>query len=208
MPTPEPPPAPSPVSAPLHGLVLAGGFSTRMGRDKALLDYHGRPQALAAWELVRACVPDTWISCRRGQLTDAVFSAIPQLHDRDEGLGPMGGMLTAWAHAPEAAWLVVACDLPLLNPTVLRQLVAARRPDALATAYRSAHGGLPEPLCAIYEPAMRPLFLEAVAAGRQCPRKALIQCGDRVNLLDLPDADALENANDPAEAARLKAMAP
>ena len=92
---------------------------------------------------------------------------------------------------------MLACDLPFLTDATLRHLIARRDPSQLATAYRSVHDGKPEPLCAIYEPAIADQLREFVAGGGHCPRKALSQLD--VPLLDLPDARALDNVNHPHE---------
>jgi molybdopterin-guanine dinucleotide biosynthesis protein A len=113
--------------------------------------------------------------------------------------GPAAGIRAAQLAHPEAAWLVLACDLPLLDAATLQHLIARRDPARLATAYRSSHDGLPEPLCAIYEPAAAPALVAYLATGRNCPRKFLIQ-SDTL-LLDQPDAKALDNVNTPAELA-------
>jgi molybdopterin-guanine dinucleotide biosynthesis protein A len=76
-------------------------------------------------------------------------------------------------------------------------LIRARRPQRLATAFRSSHDGLPEPLCAIYEPASRKPLLDHVTSGKHCPRKFLIQSD--VELLDEPNPRALDNVNTPQE---------
>jgi molybdopterin-guanine dinucleotide biosynthesis protein A len=179
----------------LFGLVLAGGRSTRMGRDKALLTYSdGRPQAVVAYELLREFCGRVYLSVRTRRET---LSEWPQLVDRYEEIGPMAGILTALDEHREAAWLVVACDLPFLNRETLRQLLAARDPQRIATAFRSAHDDLPEPLCAIYEPAARARLLELVSKGLHCPRKALIN--SPVHLVELADRRALDNVNDPLE---------
>ena len=184
----------------LRGLALAGGMSKRMGSDKALMAYHGEPQVLHVFRLLQDCTEDAWVSCREGQLPFEV----PQLHDRKVGRGPMEGMLRAFERSPNSAWLVVACDLPLLTPQVLSHLVTHRNPKKLATAYRAKGNGLPEPLCAIYEPEMADVLREWAEAERRCPRKILITLEDQVELLDLPDADALDNANAPEDLKRLK----
>jgi molybdopterin-guanine dinucleotide biosynthesis protein A len=80
----------------------------------------------------------------------------------------------------------------------VRHLIARRDPRRIATAYRSRHDGLPEPLCAIWEPAarepLRAYATEAGAAGKKiCPRKFLI--GADVLQIDLPLAQALDNVN-------------
>ena len=181
--------------APLAALVLAGGRSTRMQRDKAALAYGGETQLARAFRLVRDCVPDCHVSVRPEQVGDPLRAAYPQVVDRLAGVGPVAGILAALAAAPERAWLVVAIDLPLLDAGTLRRLVAARDPAALATAYRSAHDGLPEPLCAIWEPAARAPLEAFVTGGRSCPRKFLLTHGAR--LLDLATPAALDNVNTP-----------
>ena len=182
----------------LHGLVLAGGRSTRMKRDKALLEYGGRAQVVKAFEVLREVCDRVFVSCRRDQL-DGRFEHLPRIHDRPpfEDLGPIGGILSAMASHVGAAWLVAACDLPFLDGDTLKDLADGRDPTRLATAYRSAHDGLPEPVCAIYEPAARARLVEFVEQGLRCPRKFLIRSS--VKLMDLRRASALENVNRPEE---------
>jgi molybdopterin-guanine dinucleotide biosynthesis protein A len=179
--------------APLHGLVLAGGRSTRMGRDKAALAYHGRSQLEAAWALLAPRVSHCFVSVRPDQVGDPTRARHPQIVDGAEGAGPAAGILAAQRAHPQAAWLVLACDLPFLDAGTLDALLAARDPARLATAFRSAHDGLPEPLCAVYEPAAADPFARHVAEGRTCPRKFLLT--HDIKVIDLPRADALDNIN-------------
>ena len=185
------------MSAPLYGLVLSGGHSSRMGEDKAALAYAGHTQLERAMALLGARVERAWVSVREDQQADPLRGQFAQIADRRRDLGPMAGILAAQETHPQAAWLVLACDLPLLDEATLVQLVAARAPEAVATAYRSSHDGLPEPLCAIYEPRSHALLEEYVRAGRNCPRKFLIEAGAR--LLDEPNPRALDNVNTPEE---------
>lgn len=184
--------------APLYGLVLAGGQSRRMGRDKALLAYHGRPQVEWAFELLSRHCARTFLSVRGDHANDGVRAALPRIVDGDFGAGPIAGIVAAQAAHPDVAWLVVACDLPFLGDTTLAHLVGQRGRHAVV-AYRSAQDGLPEPLCAIYEPASRDGIRAFIGTGRDCPRKFIIGAG--VPLLDLPDAHALDNVNTPEELA-------
>jgi molybdopterin-guanine dinucleotide biosynthesis protein A len=117
--------------------------------------------------------------------------------DRLENMGPIAGIVAAQSEHPQVAWLVLACDLPFLDAATLEHLLSARQPQRQATAYRSSHDGLPEPLCAIYEPASRAALAAYVARGRQCPRKFLLQAD--VALLDEPNPRALDNVNTPEE---------
>lgn len=184
------------MTAPVYGLVLAGGFSRRMGQDKALLDYHGLPQALWTARLLSGLCEKVFYSCRAGQdLGDE--GGFPRIHDALEGKGPLVGMVTAAYQYPHAAWLVVACDLPRLTSAALEDLLRHRALDA--TAYRSPFDGLPDPLCALYEPAFLPVWEAALATDRRCPRKLLLEHPDRVTLLDPNDPCSLDNANTPDE---------
>lgn len=180
-------------TAPLFGLVLAGGASTRMGRDKAALAYHGQSQLAWTFGLVSEVCAATFVSVRPDQRDEPTRVEFPQVVDLQPGIGPIAGISAALQQHPKAAWLVVACDLPFVTRTVLENLIERRDPNATATAYRSAHDGLPEPLCAIWEPASREQLLAYVASGKQCPRKFLIN--SNAKLLELADAKALDNIN-------------
>jgi molybdenum cofactor guanylyltransferase len=179
--------------APLFGLVLAGGASTRMQRDKAAIDYHGQSQLHWTFHLLSHVCAATFVSVRPDQREEPTRAGLPQIVDRQPGIGPIAGISAALHAHPKAAWLVVACDLPFLNEATLRYLIERRDPRRLATAFKSSHDGLPEPLCTIWEPASREPVLAYVAAGKQCPRKFLINAD--ALLLDLPDARALDNVN-------------
>jgi molybdopterin-guanine dinucleotide biosynthesis protein A len=181
------------MSPALFGLVLAGGASTRMRTDKALLDYHGQPQLRWAFELLAKFCAATFVSVRPDQREDPSRAGLPQIVDRQPGIGPIAGIAAALLEHPKAAWLVLACDLPFLTEQTLQHLIAHRDPHKLATAYRSAHDGLPEPLCAIWEPGAREPVLAYIASGKQCPRKFLINADTA--LLDLPERAALDNVN-------------
>jgi molybdopterin-guanine dinucleotide biosynthesis protein A len=184
-------------AAPIYALVLAGGRSTRMQRDKAALIYHGRTQLEWAVSLLQSYAQSVFVSVRPDQTTDPVRARFDQIVDTQENLGPVAGIMAAQAKHPEVAWLVLACDLPFLDDATLRHLIFARQPQRLATAYRSSHDGLPEPLCAIYEPGSREPLLAHVAKGKDCPRKFLINSD--VQLIDEPNPHALDNVNTPDE---------
>jgi len=181
------------MSPPLFGLVLAGGASTRMRTDKAALQYHGQPQLQWAFALASNFCAASFVSVRPDQRAEAARAAHPQIVDRQPGIGPIAGISAALLEHPKAAWLVVACDLPFLTERTLEHLIAQRDASKVATAYRSAHDGLPEPLCAIWEPSAREPVLAYIASGKQCPRKFLINSDAK--LLDLPERQALDNVN-------------
>ena len=164
-----------------------------MRTDKATLQYHGQPQLRWAFELLSKVCAATFVSVRPDQRDDGTRAGLPRIVDRQPGIGPIAGISAALQEHPKAAWLVLACDLPFLTERTLHHLIAHRDPNKVATAYRSAHDNLPEPLCAIWEPAAREPVLAYLASGKQCPRKFLINSATA--LLDLPERQALDNVN-------------
>jgi molybdopterin-guanine dinucleotide biosynthesis protein A len=179
---------------PLYGLVLAGGRSSRMQRDKGALEYRpGETQIDVAMKLLTDRTARAFVSVRTDQAAERARARHPQIADRGGVEGPLAGIMAAIAEHPDAAWLVLACDLPFLDAATLDRLIASRAPDADATAFRSSHDGLPEPLCAVYEPRVMAKIAAHVAAGKNCPRKLLINANTR--LLELPDPRALDNVN-------------
>jgi molybdopterin-guanine dinucleotide biosynthesis protein A len=192
---------------PIYALVLAGGRSTRMQRDKAALAYHGRTQLEWAVSFLQPHVQRVFVSVRPDQTNDPTRARFDQIVDTQDNLGPIAGIMAAQAKYPKVAWLVLACDLPFLDDGTLTTLIAARQPQRLATAFRSSHDVLPEPLCAIYEPASREAILAHAASGKNCPRKFLINSD--VHLLDEPNPHALDNVNTPDEyGSAVAAMSP
>jgi len=153
----------------LVGVVLAGGRSSRMGEDKPSLRLYGEgsPDLLSRTiALLRTCTPEVWVSCRRGQ-------SLPDCHcipDVEEGLGPIGGIASSLAElvrSPRRAALVLSCDLPFMNASLLARLIAARRdakPGTLMTTFRQTETGYIEALVAIYEQEALPFFERALAA--------------------------------------------
>ena len=182
---------------PLKGLVLIGGKSQRMGRDKSGLAYHGKPQALYAYELLEKCCEQTFLSCREEQTLEAELQNLPQIHDAYNGIGPMGGILSAMEKDQHAAWLILACDLPFLSQKTLQQLVNKRDPTQKATCFLNLEKGWKEPLCAIWEPQSRDNLLQGLNEQKYCPRRQL----KHMNTKDLtPESEkALENVNTPEE---------
>lgn len=189
-------PPPAAERTALYGLVLAGGHSVRMGMDKGALDYHGRPQAQRCYGILRAVCDKVYVSVHRDQLTAEPYAHLPCLRDRFEGLGPAGGLLTAQTEHPEAAWLVLACDMPYVDVDVIQMLLNAGDSSQIGTAFR-ATDGKPEPLCAVYEPQSASVLHKALARGERSLRRLLMTCG--ACIVDPPNAESLTRINTPEE---------
>jgi molybdenum cofactor guanylyltransferase len=189
------------VAPPIYGLLLSGGASRRMQRDKAQLAYAGEPQLLRTWRLLAAVTERAFVSVRSEQCDDPLRASLPQIVDRYDAIGPAAGILSAQDTHPDVAWLVLACDLPLLDEATLRKLIDARDPATDATVFTSRFDDLPEPLCALWEPSSHALLRQRVDAGSYCPRKVLMM--SRITLLPAP-GDALDNINTPEEFAHMQ----
>jgi molybdopterin-guanine dinucleotide biosynthesis protein A len=195
---------PSDVSRPVvHGLVLVGGRGSRLGQDKGALDYHGLPQARWALQLLGPFCARCFLSGRSEQAETAVYRGLPMIVDEGVGAGPGGGVLAALRRFPSVAWLVMAADMPLLDSAWLAKLLERRDPAALATAYRR-RDGVPEPLCALWEPAAK-APLERQAMGGDISLRRALEAGP-ARLLDVEDDGPLTSVNTPEDDARVRRL--
>ena len=134
------------------GYILAGGGSTRFGRDKALVEIGGRPMIARMIELLQSVTEQVKIVAAPGKY--AAFGA-EIVEDRWPGEGPPGGIITALEDAAmSATWpewnLIVSCDMPFLTQEWLAFLgERATKSKAQVVFPRSASG--PEPLCACWQ---------------------------------------------------------
>ena len=177
----------------LYGLVLSGGKSTRMGKDKGVIQYHNLPQREHVYNLLSQVCDKTFLSIRKEQESE-ISEGISTVIDMDEYKGPFNGLLSAHYTCPKVAWLVLACDLPLIDLKAINQLIAARDTKKDATAFATRKSGLPEPLAAIWEPRGLANSIDYLKqATSSCPRKFLIN--SEIKLVFPKDDIVLMNAN-------------
>ena len=157
-------------TAPVKGLVLAGGQSLRMGTDKGLLDYFGKSQRYYAAELLEKMNLQTYLSVRKEQQVEEEN----RIEDVFLGLGPFGAICSAFQFDPNSAWLTLATDLPYVDEELIMRLLDNRDPSKVATAVKGKGKEFPEPLVTIWEPKAYPVLLQFLAQGISCPRKVLI----------------------------------
>ena len=183
--------------AKIYGLVLSGGKSTRMGTDKGLIAYHGIPQREYLYRLLEEVCEQTFMSIRKEQESDFPDSILT-IVDEDIYKGPFNGLLSAHKKYPEVAWLVLACDLPLIDLPALQELIAARDHRKQATAFALRQNPLPEPLCALWEPhALQDSIAYLESGNGTCPRKYLINHDSK--LVFPSNENVLLNANSEEE---------
>lgn len=183
--------------AKLYGLVLSGGKSTRMGADKGLIAYHNVPQREYLYHLLNKVCDKTFLSIRAEQ-QDEIDPSFQTILDEDVFRGPFNGLLSAHKKYPEVAWLVLACDMPLINETSLEEMIDQRNHEAMATAYSLKDNPLPEPLFAIWEREALSAAIPYLEAGAgSCPRKFLIR--NNAHLIFPKEEHVLMNANSKEE---------
>ena len=155
---------------PVYGCILIGGRSSRMGTPKHLLTRGGKTWLERTAELLRPTVGRVAV-VGAGDVP-AGLPDIIRLPDVPDAEGPMAGLLAAMRWAPEASWLVAACDLPDLSGGAIEWLLSTRAPGVWATLPRLPENAGVEPLLAHYDFRARGP-LEALAAGKQFSLSAL-----------------------------------
>ncbi len=177
---------------PINGLVLAGGKSTRMGKDKTELEYHGKPQRDYAVNLLKKNLMNTYLSVAK----ETELKVDKTIEDKFIDLGTFGAICSAFQYNPNKAWLVLASDLPFVNDKLIQLLLKHRNPSKMATAIKGKFKPFVEPLITIYEPKAYPILLSYLAQGYACPRKVLIN--SEVEIVEVDD-DLIRNINTPEE---------
>ncbi len=193
------------------GFVLAGGQSSRMGRNKALLTLNGEARGSGETLLDRTA------RLLSGVADDVVIVGDPATYgdlgypviaDRVTGKGPLGGLDAALGHLESSAkggeagaWaLVTACDMPGLTEEILRTLTGTvrRHPRAVAVVPETGQGL--EPLCAVYHTRLLPAVRDALSeGGKKLKMKDFLEdAGHRFELVRVPlPTEPFANINTP-----------
>jgi len=140
------------------GVVLAGGRSSRMGRDKALMPYEGRTLLERALDSLEPHVQELLVigdPGRYGHVGPFVVA------DDIPGVGPLGGIVTAMRYASHDRLLVLACDMPNVSPSLFSFLKLGL--GAERNAFVPVCDGRVEPLAAAYHRRCRPRFEAQIA---------------------------------------------
>ena len=171
-------------------MVLTGGKSTRMGKDKSELYYYNKPQKDVAKQLLESNDITTYFSVQQSSNHEN------EIHDTFLNLGPFGGICSAFQQDPNSAWFVLATDVPFVDNDLIKELLSKRNPSKVGTAIKGKGKEFVEPLITIYEPKAYPILLQYLAQGYSCPRKMLINSD--VEIVEVDDA-FIRNVNTPEE---------
>lgn len=188
----------------LAGLILAGGLSQRMGHDKALLKLGGTTMLRRTWDLAQALTPAVWVVTAHPERYDSLLPATAQwIHEirpapNVKPPGPLVAFTQALTQIDTDWILLLACDLPALQVSVLEQWqrdLAQVREEAIAYLPRSPQRW--EPLCGYYRHRCLPELQRYVAKGGQSFQHWLNQ--QMVQAIPNVPSQMLLNCNTPAD---------
>jgi len=180
------------------GVVLAGGQSTRMQRDKALLPLEGRPLVSHVVDGLRAHVDEVLVSA--DDAAKYAFLGLPVIADRVPKQGPMMAVASTLEHARHDTVLYAPCDVPHLPAALVARLFRAARDGGDIIVPRGPDGRY-EPLFAIYRRSVLPELLRALDAGERRIVRIYDRCDTRV--VPVGPEDGLLNVNTAADYAAL-----
>lgn len=174
--------------------MLAGGRSSRMGRDKARLPFRGAPLVDTIARVVAEAAGSA-VLVGPAELT--AWAGFPRISDLYPGEGPLGGILTALHHTAATWNLIAACDMPSLTGPFLSDLLAAAEDSGADALLPHGPSGRPEPLCAVYRRDALAGLEAAFAAGVRKITAAL--AGLRAVPYPVAEVSWLANVNTPEE---------
>jgi molybdopterin-guanine dinucleotide biosynthesis protein A len=142
--------------------ILAGGKSTRMGADKAFVEYDGRTLLARALDLARSVTPDVRIVGGRKKFAPFARVVEDVFHDR----GPLGGIHAALRSSPTELNIMIAVDMPFVSEAFLQYLIDEARVATPAMVVIARAEARWQPLCGIYRRAFAAAAEAALLAGR------------------------------------------
>jgi molybdenum cofactor guanylyltransferase len=185
---------------PVGAILLVGGRSTRMGRPKANLDWHGEPLAARLARVLARAVGDGPVVLVRapGQELPDLPPGLEIVDDPAEGEGPLRGLATGLAALEDRTEIAIAAsvDLPCLTAPFAAAILAAIGSDDAAVPVARDR---PHPLPAAYRVALRPLCDELLARGERRLRAVFEEVATRFVAVDEGDVEVLRNINTPAD---------
>ncbi len=180
-------------------LVLCGGRSVRMGRDKAMLPFGWETLLQRVVRIVSPLVSEVLVVAHADQALPTLPDAVRVVHDEVEDQGPLGGLQAGLRQATADALYVTGCDVPFLAPALVELMFDALGDAEIAVA---DEGGFAHPLAAVYRRSVLPVVEQLLAEDRRRPLFLFNEVETvRVGADSLREADpqllSLENLNTP-----------
>lgn len=200
----------------IQAIILAGGASRRMGRDKALLPWNGQPiidRVCRVAAAVTQAPPVILCPWPDRYQTSVTSTPVHWWMESDAGQGPLAAALEAIAHYqltlapdnPSVRWLwLLACDLPCLNEAVCRSWLDRRAALSMThLALVPRHAAYWEPLCGLYRPDIAPDLADCLGRGERSFQPLLDRLAQEGSIISIPlskaEAATLHNCNSPAD---------
>ncbi|MCF8307504.1 MAG: molybdenum cofactor guanylyltransferase [Bacteroidales bacterium] len=168
------------ITEPVTGIILAGGLSSRFGKDKSLAEFRGKTFIQHNIDLLLQFTSNILIS---SNTTYHKKTGYPVIYDKIKNIGPMGGLLSTLQHSQTKWNIILSIDLPLMNEHYLRYL-ADNRNDALVTIGKDSQGNI-HPLCGFYSIETLP-YLQANIVKKRYSMKELFKTLPKVNIVAPP----------------------
>jgi molybdopterin-guanine dinucleotide biosynthesis protein A len=188
---------------PFTGIVLAGGSSSRMGRDKAFIEVEGRPLVAVAVAAARSGGASRVVvvggdAARIRQLDlDLIVDLVADEHP---GEGPLGGLITGLRASRDPIAMVLACDMPAIDGESVARIVGTLSDHVTAMVAAPLVGDRLQILTAAYRLKVLPVLDQAFAAGERAPRRAL-EAVEVVEVLGI-DPVRLDDVDQPQDLSR------
>lgn len=185
----------------IHALVLAGGQSKRMGKDKARIIYHQKEQMYHMADMLQSMGLQTFISINANQDTN-LDTNYTYITDNYANKGALGGIVTAMEMHPNRNWLVVGCDYPMLQRWDLNHLLYETQKGARSLAYQAPEASFYLPTVAFYNLDIQPQL--KVALDQDQLKLQTILENEGVHKLKPLNSIRFVTANTPEEEAQIR----
>lgn len=184
-----------------YGLILYGGDSSRMGKDKGLLTYHKEPQIFHIYTLLNRFCDKTFLSVK----TTNEDISIPQIEDLYEKKSPLNGIISALNAHPDKNWIIVSCDMPFIEARTIECLKQQFDSNNFFTGYTDSDGNLPDPMLGIWSKKALPDLKKFIKKSGS-PRIFIMK--NKTRILQAEDQIWLTNVNTPEEFEKAKKSLP
>lgn len=146
----------------LTGIVLSGGKSSRMGKEKGLIDFQGKPLISYAIDALKPLVQNIIIGANN-QLNEYKKLGYPIVEDEIKNIGPLGGVFSTLRSSHTKYNIILSCDMPFVNTALLEYINKHKQGFDVVVAVHDINKI--EPLCGVYAKSITPVIENAVEDG-------------------------------------------
>ena len=194
-----------PCRSKVYGLVLGGGNSSRMGKPKCFLNYHGVPQFIHVSNMMLEVIDgEVFVNVPTALATEIDSAKVLLDSTKFMGKGPISGLLTAHEEVSEASWMVVGVDYPSLTEVQLKELFTAHQVSGRSVCFLNPSNGFLEPLVAIYSASDLKKLSLYFEEGNESLRHFL--GGSDVLILPMANGEILTSIDHPAQAEKYQSQ--